>query len=119
MRNDLYVKKSQFLAAINNEQRPQNQTFKKNFLKIKKLVMVKFLKDTVVIPKESEFFGFYQIGQNKEVLRMNETRLYQEDWIGLRALFENNQVDLIESKTDHLQFTLEWFNKTIINQYLR
>lgn len=40
--------------------------------------MVKFLTDTMVVPQESEWFGFYTPGQDQEVLPLQQTQLYLE-----------------------------------------
>jgi len=40
--------------------------------------MVMFGKDTMVDPKESEWFGFYKPGQGKEMYTLQESPLYQE-----------------------------------------
>ncbi|VDM98138.1 unnamed protein product [Onchocerca ochengi] len=50
-----YRESSIFLADINNE-RNLNQTYKENLLKLQNLVLVKFLNDTMVVPKESEVY---------------------------------------------------------------
>ena len=48
-----YIEKSVFLADINQE-RFVNETYKANMLSLNKFVMVKFLEDTIVQPRESE-----------------------------------------------------------------
>ena len=48
-----YKEKSVFLADINNEN-AKNATYKQNLLKLENFVMVKFEKDTMVQPRESE-----------------------------------------------------------------
>ena len=42
------------------------------------MVLVQFLNDTVVIPRESEWFGFYTPGQDKELQTLQESTLYTE-----------------------------------------
>ena len=50
-------------------------------------VMVKFTNDTVVVPRESEWFGFY--GENgKAIVPLENSPLYTEDWLGLKAMNE-------------------------------
>ena len=51
------------------------------------------------------------------MLNYNQTKLYQEDWIGLKTLDEQNKVDFLSTEGNHLQFTDEFlFN--IIKTYL-
>jgi palmitoyl-protein thioesterase len=66
----------------------------------------------------TEWFGFYRPGQAKEMLPMNATRLYKEDWIGLKKMDEDGKVDLLSSPGNHLQFTDEFFREKIVKGYL-
>ena len=80
--------------------------------------MIKFLEDTVVIPRESQWFGFYRIGQTQEILAYNETALYIEDWIGLKSLDEAGKLDFVECPGGHTQWTNKFFKK-LVDTYLR
>ena len=55
-----------------------NEKYRENLKKLENFVMVKFLRDSMVIPIESEWFGFYAPGQDKEVLPLRNTTLYTE-----------------------------------------
>ncbi len=39
-----------------------------------------------VVPKASEWFGYYEIGNVKNLLPMQQQPIYTEDWIGLQEL---------------------------------
>ncbi|KAH9515272.1 Palmitoyl-protein thioesterase 1 [Bulinus truncatus] len=108
-----YRNKSVFLADINQE-RQFNATYKANLLKLKNLVLVMFGEDTMVDPKESEWFGFYIEGQSKAVYNMTQSKLYQQDLLGLKELNESGRLTLLISPTDHLQFTDAWFEENIL-----
>ena len=55
-----------------------NPDYKARLSTLSNLVLVKFLEDTMVQPRESEWFGFYVEGQDKKVFTMNESKLYTE-----------------------------------------
>ncbi|XP_052776082.1 palmitoyl-protein thioesterase 1-like isoform X2 [Mya arenaria] len=112
-----YAEKSVFLADINQE-RSVNATYKSNLLKLKNLVLVKFLQDTMVIPKESEWFGYYNPGQDKKLYTMFESPLYIHDKLGLKTLNDTGRITFLSSDTDHLQFTEQWFIDNIVNKFL-
>ena len=57
---DEYRRASVFLADINQERSPK-ASYKQNLMKLKNFVMVKFLRDSMVQPRESEWFGFYKV----------------------------------------------------------
>lgn len=80
--------------------------------------MVKFIQDSIVEPIESEAFGFYELGQAKNVQSMRETQLYKQDFIGLKILDQSERLHIIDVAGNHLQFTLEWFKEVIIDKFL-
>jgi palmitoyl-protein thioesterase len=114
-----YKEKSIFLADINNEKATMHAEYKDNLIKLKNLVLVKFLKDTMVIPRESEWFGFYAPGQAKEIIPYNQTEIYQKDLIGLKTLDEQGKLKFLSVDGDHLRFTEQWFIDNILNIYLK
>jgi len=113
-----YQNKSRFLADINNDDGSINETYKENLSSLKNFVMVEFLNDTMVDPKESEWFGWYAPGQDKVVLPLNQTPIYQQDWIGLKILNERNALQFLPCPGNHLKFTDEYFIDNIIYPYL-
>jgi len=115
---DTYEKYSLFLSGINNAKKVKNETYKDNFTKLQKLVLVKFDQDSVVDPRGTEWFGYYKPGQGKVMIPYNETNLYTEDWIGLRKLDNEGKVDFLSVEGDHLRFTDEFFIHNIIEKYL-
>lgn len=115
----LYREKSLFLADINNENSPRNQDYVDNLLKVKNFVMIKFTGDTIVDPPETESFGYYDAGQAKKTIPMNETDLYKEDWIGLKQLDESGRVKIYEVPGNHLQINMDWMASEIIAKYLQ
>ena len=98
-----YEKYNIFLPEINNEGSPKNTTYKDKILQINKMVLVKFLNDTIVVPRDSEWFGFYTAGQDKQVQALEETPLYNEDWLGLKTLNEDGRLVLLSCLGNHLQ----------------
>ncbi|XP_046850386.1 palmitoyl-protein thioesterase 1-like [Xenia sp. Carnegie-2017] len=113
LKEEEYKTKSVFLADINQE-RVKNKAYKENLMKLKNFVMVKFAKDTMVIPKESEWFGYYKPGQDKDLFTLQESPLYQEDWLGLKEMDEAGKLHFLEADGDHLQFSKEFFEKKIL-----
>lgn len=71
----MYREGSTFLADINNE-RYLNHSYIKNLKALENMIFVKFERDSMVQPVESEWFGFYKPGQAKEVETLQESDLY-------------------------------------------
>ncbi|XP_071964368.1 palmitoyl-protein thioesterase 1-like [Antedon mediterranea] len=108
-----YKKKSVFLADLNQEN-VVNETYKTNFMRLSKFVMVMFSDDHMVEPKESEWFGFYKPGTTEELYKLQESPLYTMDKLGLKAMDAANKLVFLTSPTDHLQFTEQWFIENLI-----
>lgn len=100
-------------------QEPRNATYKTNLLKLNNLVLVKFLNETIVEPKESEWFEFYAPGDAKQVIALKDSPIYKEDWIGLKELDKAGKLKRIAVEGDHLQFNLSWFQKYIVEPFLK
>nr|XP_053628450.1 palmitoyl-protein thioesterase 1-like isoform X3 [Cherax quadricarinatus] len=117
LHDDEYRNKSIFLADINNE-RVLNEYYRDNLKKLDNFVMVKFLADTMVVPVESEWFGFYTPGQDEQVLPLQQTQLYLEDRLGLKEMDEAGKLHFLTQDGNHLQFTEEWFLEEIVDKFV-
>lgn len=116
---DTYVEKSQFIAEINNEGAVKNESYATNLAKLENFVMVKFTKDGMVEPIESEQFEFYAPGSEEEVVPLRESPIYTEDRIGLKALDEAGKLFFLDTEGDHLEFETTWFVENIVNVYFK
>lgn len=83
-------------------------------MSLQKLVLVKFLNDTMVQPTESSWFGYYSPGQDREVQTMRQTDLYKLDKLGLKEMDEQRKLVFLATEGEHLQFTKEWFIENIV-----
>lgn len=113
-RLEQYLAASRFLASVNNERvEERNATYKANFESLNKLVLVLFLQDETVVPKESSWFGAYAVPEDDEgalektIVPMRMQPLYREDWIGLRTLDERGAVVLETCEGEHMVLTDE------------
>ena len=106
---ETFISGSHFLADINNELEEKNSYYREALLNLTNLVLVKWSKDSVVIPSMSAHFGFYSPEQDDVILSLNQLSLYKEDWLGLRTLDQTGRLHLREVM--HLSFSLVfmWF----------
>jgi len=114
---DEYQQKSVFLADINNE-RAVNETYKQNLKKLQNFVMIKFLQDTMVQPKDSEWFAFFKPGQSSEIIGLQNSTIYTEDRLGLQEMDQQGKLHFASIDADHLHISEEFFVSEIINKYL-
>jgi palmitoyl-protein thioesterase len=110
-----YLEHSKYLPKINNE-RPneRNTTFKDRFTSLHNLVLVMFEGDAVVIPKESSWFGYYPDGASTPLLSPQQTKLYTEDWIGLKTLDAARKVKFVSVPGEHLRIAQDDVVKHVV-----
>jgi len=112
-----YLEYNIYLPDINNDN-AINETYKKNLISLNTLVLVQFAADTVVVPKESSWFGFYADNTEDQMLLYNETKLYINDQIGLKILDQSGKLKFDSCPGDHMHITLDWFAQHVVSPYL-
>ncbi|KAJ9556767.1 hypothetical protein OSB04_011381 [Centaurea solstitialis] len=70
--------------------------------------------DSVLVPKETSWFGYFPDGAWDPILPAQETRLYTEDWIGLRTLNEAGKVEFVNVTGGHLDITDDDMKKYMV-----
>lgn len=102
-----YLEHSNFLADINNERSEKNKTYAANIASLAKFVMFVFDEDETVIPKESGWFAQTTNLTTGEFVPLRNRTLYEEDWIGLRALDERGGLVFRTTEGRHMHLTDE------------
>lgn len=111
---DRYLDSSNFLADINNERLLKNTTYKQNLATLSNFVMVMFQEDATLIPKESSWF---QEVNGTDVTPLRETKLYKEDWLGLRELDAKGALHFRRVPGEHMQISEESLKKSMSSYY--
>ncbi|KAH0646816.1 hypothetical protein KY284_034700 [Solanum tuberosum] len=110
-----YMKSCRFLPKLNNEiPSHRNSTYKKRFSSLENLVLIMFEHDTVLIPKETSWFGYYPDGAFEPILPAQKTQLYTEDWIGLKTLDDAGKVKYVKVAGNHLQISSSDMKKHVV-----
>ncbi|PWA38036.1 alpha/beta-Hydrolases superfamily protein [Artemisia annua] len=110
---DAYREGCKFLPKLNNEFE-KNATYKERFSSLQNLVLIMFDKESVLVPKETSWFGYFPDGAWDPILPAQETRLYKEDWIGLRTLDEAGRVKFVNVTGGHLDMADDDMKKYIV-----
>ncbi|KAF3440096.1 hypothetical protein FNV43_RR18374 [Rhamnella rubrinervis] len=112
---DAYIKGCKFLPQLNNEIiNKRNATYKERFESLQNLILIMFEHDTVLIPKETAWFGYYPDGAFSPILPAQETKLYTEDWIGLKTLDEAGKVKFLKVSGNHLEISTSDMKKYVV-----
>jgi len=91
-----YVEESRFLPILHNNpdsertNKQECQRRKKNFLELRKFVMVGGPDDGVITPWQSSLYRYYD--ENYNITQMKDEKLFQDDWFGLRKMYERGDV---------------------------
>eukprot|EP00245_Coleochaete_scutata_P001133 TRINITY_DN11376_c2_g2_i1.p1 TRINITY_DN11376_c2_g2~~TRINITY_DN11376_c2_g2_i1.p1 ORF type:complete len:204 (-),score=54.96 TRINITY_DN11376_c2_g2_i1:255-866(-) len=103
---EAYRKGCTFLPRLNNElASKRNSTYTARFSALHHLVLIMFEEDTVLVPAQTAWFGYFAPNTFDVLLQPNETELYREDRIGLKALDEGRRVSFIAVPGNHLTIT--------------
>ncbi|KAJ8526738.1 hypothetical protein K7X08_029215 [Anisodus acutangulus] len=110
-----YMKSCRFLPKLNNEiPSHRNSTYKKRFSSLENLVLIMFEHDTILIPKETSWFGYYPDGAFEPILPAQQTPLYTEDWIGLKTLDDAGKVIYVKVAGNHLEISSSDMRKHVV-----
>lgn len=104
-----YQEFSNFLCDVNNENPATfSMEAKKRFKGLEKLVLIKFDRDTTLVPKESAFFQEVS-AMTGQIVDFENTRFYREDLMGLKELHDDNKIDFYTVDDEHMRFLDEFF----------
>ncbi|KAI0399693.1 palmitoyl-protein thioesterase 1 [Xylaria palmicola] len=99
---DAYLAHSNFLADINNERPAKDPAYARNLAALDHLVLYVFADDATVIPKET---GWFADVDGADITPLRARRLYEEDWIGLRALDRKGGLHFRTTPGEHMQLS--------------
>lgn len=85
------MKHSIFLPILNNE-REVNETYKARFSALEKVQLTIFSKDTVIDPKETALFAFYDT-DGKTLVHMNDQEAFTKDLFGLKTVSDAGKIE--------------------------
>jgi len=113
-----YVQEKIFLSDINNEREEKNPLYKQNVLSLENFVMGYSTIDSVLIPRETGWFGVYANNSISSVVPLEEQPLYKYDYIGLRELQETGRLHRFYTTCVHNDYTSPCFDKYFIANVL-
>jgi palmitoyl-protein thioesterase len=108
-----YVAGATFLPDLNNEKNRTLTFIKEKYEGLEKLVLVMFEDDTMIIPKETAWFGFYDV-DGETLVKMEDSDFYKQDYIGMKKLNEAGKANFVSFPGNHLQFNNSQIDNFII-----
>ncbi|KAK2909885.1 lysosomal thioesterase PPT2-like [Channa argus] len=98
----LYLQNNNFLPILNGDRTHSNiESWRDNFLRLKKLVLIGGPDDGVITPWQSSLFGFFDCNEN--VVEMRNQEFYKNDTFGLKTLDTRGKVSVcVQSGVKHV-----------------
>lgn len=118
---DIYHQKqyqagSVFLPYLNNEEETEDASVKaarkERFSALNGALLMMFTEDSMVHPKESEWFQ--EMDADGNVQALEDSDFYKNDYLGVRALNEAGRIQFVSVVGDHLQFSQDDISNTIV-----
>ncbi len=113
----LYLSKNLFLKDLNNEGSVKNESYYNRMTKLNKVMLIKGKKDTVITPRESSWFEFYDF-EGRNIVKLENSDFYINDYIGIRKLNEEGKIYFVEFENEHVLFTMEEYHTYIKTFFL-
>ncbi|KAJ5917904.1 hypothetical protein N7454_010279 [Penicillium verhagenii] len=108
---EAYLEHSNFLADINNERAEKKEVYKRRLSSLNMFAMYMFENDTVAVPKESAHFADVN-ATDGTVTPLHKRKIYEEDWLGLKILDQQDKLDFRTVPGEHMQIPEDTLEKT-------
>lgn len=109
-----YLEDSVFLPFLNNEKTHSKfASNKTRFTGLNAYMMVEFLKDTMIYPKETAIFGSHDT-DGTTLLTMEQQPIYLSDAFGLKTMNTAGKIKKIFIDGEHLRFSEADIKNTFI-----
>ena len=110
---ETYQKKNVFLKMLNNENEEKDMEIYRRFSSLEKVKIIKSHQDSVITPRDSSWFQFYD-KEGREIVPLEESDFYKNDNIGLRKLMEEGKVTFAEFREEHVLYNIvEYFEEIV------
>ena len=108
-----YQETNTFLKMLNNENEERDEEVYRRFSSLEKVKLIKSLGDTVITPRDSSWFEFYD-EEGKNIVPLEQSDFYINDNIGLRKLNEEGKVSFVAFKEEHVLYNMDEYNNEIV-----
>ena len=110
---EYYELHNTFLKMLNNENDEKDEEIKRRFSNLEKVKLIKSKDDSVIVPRDSSWFMFYDI-EGKEIVPLEESQFYKKDFIGLRKLNEEGKVIFATFRDEHVIYNIVEYWEEIV-----
>ena len=108
-----YEETNTFLKMLNNEYEERDEDVYRRFSSLEKVKLIKSLGDTVITPRDSSWFEFYD-KEGKNIVPLEESDFYINDNIGLRKLNEEGKLTFTAFQEEHVLYNKDEYKNEIV-----
>ena len=105
---DQYMKDNVYLKDLNNEGPQKNQNYKNRIMNLNKMLLVKGSLDTIISPRESSYFEFYD-KKGEKIVPLKQSDFYINDYLGIKALDQQNKLKFVTFNQKHVKYSEKEF----------
>ena len=102
---------------LNNENEEKDMEVYNRFSSLEKVRLIKSAGDTVISPKNSSWFEFYD-KEGRNIIPLKESDFYKNDNIGLRKLDEEGKLEFVEFREEHVLYNIVEYYEGIVDFFL-
>jgi palmitoyl-protein thioesterase len=106
-----------FLKMLNNDYEEKDKEIIKRFSSLEKVKFIKGKRDSVIVPRESSWFEFYDY-DGKTIIPLKESDFYIHDAIGLKKLMDEGKVSFVEFDQEHVLYNMKEYRDEILSFFL-
>ena len=110
---ETYRQTNTFLKMLNNENEIKDEEIYQRFSSLEKVKLIKSKEDSVITPRDSSWFEFYD-RDGKEIVPLELSDFYIDDYIGLRKLNEEGKLIFIEFAEEHVLYNMDEYSQEIV-----
>ena len=110
---DQYMKDNVYLKDLNNEGPQKNQNYKNRIMNLNKMLLVKGSLDTIISPRESSWFEFYD-KKGEKIVPLKQSDFYINDYLGIKALDQKKKLKFVTFNQKHVKYSEKEFATHII-----
>ena len=110
---DQYMKDNVYLKDLNNEGPKKNQNYKNRIISLNKMLLVKGSLDTIISPRESSWFEFYD-KKGEKIVPLKQSDFYINDYLGIKALDQKKKLKFVTFNQKHVKYSEKEFATHII-----
>ncbi|KAJ3272932.1 hypothetical protein HDV01_005129 [Terramyces sp. JEL0728] len=113
---ETYLESNIFLPDLNQELPDVDNKYSDRLKSLKRLILIKFDQDRMIVPKETAWFGFYD--NEGKVVDLKNQEWYKANKLGLKDMDNQGKIAFVTLPGEHMKITHEDLKKLIEEYFI-